>query len=62
MDATLSRHRFTSKTGLNYLFARRADELLRDFDWQDDASAVATGRTYLQWGLEMFDACLQDPN
>jgi hypothetical protein len=54
--------RLTSKTGLNYLFARRADELLRDFDWQDDASAVATGRTYLQWGLEMFDACLQDPN
>src|SRR5437764_14473408 len=52
--------RLSSKAGLRYLFARQPDELLRDFDWRDDTAAIATGRRYLRWGLDIFDQCLRD--
>jgi hypothetical protein len=52
--------RLNSKVGVKYIGARRPVDMLQDFDWKDDASAIAAGHRYLAWGLDVVDQCLRD--
>ena len=57
---TLAPIKLTSKVGVKIVGAARPVDMIQNFDWQDDTAAIAAGRTYLSWGLEVIDQCLAE--